>query len=585
MRSRIINLSITFISFILLMIVGDYIVRPHRIDNVRVLDEVWNVVYNDTSITSVKLSQLRGLIGSGTKRGDSIILTYNGEDLEKFLDSIRNASNSDITGSNGEYQEVQADTLAPDIVMLMQTRFSAYKVLVNGEVVSRQYYDEYERGDFIGCDYAFIDMPLEDSYDSLRIEFKVAEDGAYNSYEAPVLGRYMDVLLYRVYTYMFVFFISAFLIIFGIIFFAIAVAFNGNLSEMTMHIFSALLYIALGSWFLTQFNVLSLFMDTYGHETEMEYISLFVVTPLMYLVMGSMRGYLKRKSFLFFVITGTIVPIALIVIHFAGLVHINRMLPIYQIDAVVFITYCILMLITDTRKKSLTHPQIIQLTGLAIISVSFIINVIFYYIEVAGIGEQIMLSKKAVPIGAMCMVFATLVNYHIFITQSLARRTERATLAHLAYADGLTGIPNRARYEKYISDLTKEIADYCIISIDLNGFKKVNDELGHLVGDRYLTEFGKCLSECLNGQAFVARMGGDEFVAVLSGNNLLRAQEFIQELRMKLDELNKKDPSIYRNAACGFAYRHEVSKPDMNAVYLLADERMYLDKRKKKQTS
>ena len=99
MRSRIINLSITFISFILLMIVGDYIVRPHRIDNVRVLDEGWNVVYNDTSITSVKLSQLRGLIGSGTKRGDSIILTYKGEDLEKFLDSIRNASNSDITGS------------------------------------------------------------------------------------------------------------------------------------------------------------------------------------------------------------------------------------------------------------------------------------------------------------------------------------------------------------------------------------------------------------------------------------------------------------------------------------------------------
>jgi diguanylate cyclase (GGDEF)-like protein len=196
-----------------------------------------------------------------------------------------------------------------------------------------------------------------------------------------------------------------------------------------------------------------------------------------------------------------------------------------------------------------------------------------------------MLSKKAVPMGAMCMVFATLVNYHIYITQSLARRSERASLAHLAYDDELTGIPNRNRYEKYISDLDKKENDYCIISIDLNGLKKVNDELGHLAGDKYIAQFGKCLSQCMEGQAFVARIGGDEFVAVLSGNNILRAQEFIQELCMKLDELNKKDPSIYRNAACGFAYRHEVSKPDMNAVYLLADERMYLDKRKKKQTS
>lgn len=572
MRSKIINLSITFISFILLMIIGDFIVKPHVIDNVRVLDEGWDVIYNDMSYTDVRLSQLRGLIGSGTKRADTIILTY---------DNIESYNYSAVAGNDRKGPEVQGSSSIPDMVLLMYTRFSAYKVLVNGEVISKQYYDQYERGDFIGCDQVFIDLPSIDDIDTISIEYKVAEDGAYNFYEAPVLGRYMDVLLYRVYTYSFVFFISAFLIIFGIIFFAIAVAFNENLSEMTMQIFSALLYIALGSWFLTQFNVLGLFMDTHGHETEMEYVSLFVITPLMYLVMGSMRGYLMKKSFLFFVIAGTIVPIALIAIHFAGFVHINRMLMIYQIDAVVFVTYSILMLIKDARQKSLSQSQSIQLTGLAIISVSFIVNVIFYYIEVAGIGEQIMLSKKVVPVGAMCMVFATLVNYHIFITQSLARRTERACLAHLAYDDGLTGIPNRARYEKYISDFTTD-QDYCIISIDLNGFKKVNDNLGHLVGDKYLEEFGKCLSSCMDGQAFVARIGGDEFVAVLSGNNLLRAREFIQELNDRLKKLTRKDPSIDRSAACGYAYRHEVSDHDMNEVYLLADERMYKDKQQKK---
>lgn len=557
MRSRIISLFIAFISFILLMIIGNYIVKPKRIANVQDLNEGWNVVYNDISYTDIKLSDLRGLIGSGTSRGDRIELTYN--DL-KFDDSLDN-------------------------VMLIHTRFSAYRVIVDGDIICEKYYEEYYKDDFIGCESAFIDLPSKDCYDSIIIEFMVAEDGAYNYYEAPVAGKYMDVLLYRVYSYIFVFFISAFLIIFGIIFFAIAIAFNTSVSEINMQIFSALIYIALGTWFITQFNILELFLDTYGHETEMEYISLYVITPLMYLVMGSMRGYLSQKSFLLFAILGTIVPIVLIVIHFTGSVHINRMLPIYQVDAIVFVIYSIRMLFSDIRKKMLPQSQSIQLVGLAIISISFIINVIFYYLEVAGISEQIMLSKKAVPMGAMCMVFATLVNYHIYITQSLARRSERASLAHLAYDDELTGIPNRNRYEKYISDLDEKENDYCIISIDLNGLKKVNDELGHLAGDKYIAQFGKCLSQCMEGQAFVARIGGDEFVAVLSGNNILRAQEFIQELCMKLDELNKKDPSIYRNAACGFAYRHEVSKPDMNAVYLLADERMYLDKRKKKQTS
>lgn len=557
MRSRIISLFIAFISFILLMIIGNYIVKPKRIANVQDLNEGWNVVYNDISYTDIKLSDLRGLIGSGTSRGDRIELTYNDLKFDDILDNV----------------------------MLIHTRFSAYRVIVDGDIICEKHYEEYYKDDFIGCESAFIDLPSKDRYDSIIIEFMVAEDGAYNYYEAPVAGKYMDVLLYRVYSYIFVFFISAFLIIFGIIFFTIAIAFNTSVSEINMQIFSALLYIALGTWFITQFNILELFLDTYGHETEMEYISLYVITPLMYLVMGSMRGYLSQKSFLLFAILGTIVPIVLIVIHFTGSVHINRMLPIYQVDAIVFVIYSIRMLFYDIRKKMLPQSQSIQLVGLAIISISFIINVTFYYLEVAGISEQIMLSKKAVPMGAMCMVFATLVNYHIYITQSLARRSERASLAHLAYDDELTGIPNRNRYEKYISDLDKKENDYCIISIDLNGLKKVNDELGHLTGDKYIAQFGKCLSQCMEGQAFVARIGGDEFVAVLSGNNILRAQEFIQELCMKLDELNKKDPSIYRNAACGFAYRHEVSKPDMNAVYLLADERMYLDKRKKKQTS
>jgi diguanylate cyclase (GGDEF)-like protein len=192
--------------------------------------------------------------------------------------------------------------------------------------------------------------------------------------------------------------------------------------------------------------------------------------------------------------------------------------------------------------------------------------------------KQIMLSKRAVPMGMMCMVFATLGNYQFFISEACARNKEHESLAHLAYADGLTGIPNRSRLEKFINTIEERGEDYCIVSIDLNELKPVNDKQGHLMGDKYLLEFSDILQSCFTGKGFIARIGGDEFVAVLRDTNILLAEDLMNEVNTKLEKLNKKDSSINRSAAFGFAFRHEVENQGWNAVYLLADERMYKKK-------
>ena len=98
------------------------------------------------------------------------------------------------------------------------------------------------------------------------------------------------------------------------------------------------------------------------------------------------------------------------------------------------------------------------------------------------------------------MAFASLINYYIYISETYAKKKENESLAHLAYADGLTNIPNRSRYEKYLSDLNESGEDYCIISIDLNGLKTVNDNQGHLMGDKYLKEFSNALDNCFRGK-------------------------------------------------------------------------------------
>ena len=102
------------------------------------------------------------------------------------------------------------------------------------------------------------------------------------------------------------------------------------------------------------------------------------------------------------------------------------------------------------------------------------------------------------------------------------------------------------------------------------------------MGDKYLSEFSRVLDVCFRGKGFIARIGGDEFVAVLSGDNLNSAEKLIEKLNLALVSLNRKDPSIRRIAATGYAFRHEVDDMDWNAVYLLADERMYSNKNQMK---
>ncbi|HEY8606956.1 MAG TPA: EAL domain-containing protein [Noviherbaspirillum sp.] len=94
-------------------------------------------------------------------------------------------------------------------------------------------------------------------------------------------------------------------------------------------------------------------------------------------------------------------------------------------------------------------------------------------------------------------------------------------LRHMATHDALTGLPNRSllseRIKMGIAHARRTRRGFAILALDLDGFKKVNDALGHPVGDALLRVAAARLSETLRHVDTLARVGGDEFVAVLPG--------------------------------------------------------------------
>lgn len=101
------------------------------------------------------------------------------------------------------------------------------------------------------------------------------------------------------------------------------------------------------------------------------------------------------------------------------------------------------------------------------------------------------------------------------------RRSTELELERMAYTDYLTGLPNRARFMAALDEACSRAADgesVCVLLIDLDGFKTVNDVAGHEAGDHLLCEVADVLRGGAREGDLVARLGGDEFALLVPGD-------------------------------------------------------------------
>ncbi len=101
----------------------------------------------------------------------------------------------------------------------------------------------------------------------------------------------------------------------------------------------------------------------------------------------------------------------------------------------------------------------------------------------------------------------------------------------LASQDALTGLANRRKVERQIELRTAQTREFCVIYLDLNGFKQVNDLHGHLAGDDLLRQVANELKGVFRPTDLVGRWGGDEFIVLVDGD--------IEEAKARLDRIEK----------------------------------------------
>jgi diguanylate cyclase (GGDEF)-like protein/PAS domain S-box-containing protein len=160
------------------------------------------------------------------------------------------------------------------------------------------------------------------------------------------------------------------------------------------------------------------------------------------------------------------------------------------------------------------------------------------------------------------------------------RKKAEAELEHIAYYDPLTGLPNRRlksdRLRQAIAHSKRNGNSVGVCYMDLDGFKPINDRFGHATGDKILIEISQRLQATLREQDTISRIGGDEFVLILS--NLSGIQQCTQILDRVLEEVSRPilidDTELIVSASIGLTLYPE---DDADADILLrhADQAMY----------
>ena len=160
--------------------------------------------------------------------------------------------------------------------------------------------------------------------------------------------------------------------------------------------------------------------------------------------------------------------------------------------------------------------------------------------------------------------------------------------AHLAFHDALTGLANRTRFRDQLSaalahspaPATDDTVNTAVLLVDLDGFKAVNDGMGHDAGDALLVAVGRRLLNATRGSDTVARLGGDEFAVMLDrlrepADATVVAERIVQSLRVPFSVRGR---SVTVGASVGVAFARPEHRRDTDALLRDADAAMYAAK-------
>lgn len=573
LRQKIISFIVMFLITVTTIAVFMSMTAAKRVDSDEIeLDDGWSVTINGKEYDNVTLSKFRFKM---CNRGDVLTLRH----------------------IVPRYDIISLPTLE------VYTTHSAIKVYLDDEVIYTYGQRLYDENKLLGYGEHFVSMPYGANSKWLTVEMTVSEDNVFNGVKAMKLldgnsAMVKDLSGKRVNLS-----IAMFLIVFGVIIMVLSMLMLRRAVNFVQTFCIALFSFLIGCWTLCNNDLIEYFTTDLLMKSYLEYYSLYILPlPLTYYFRDKIdvRSNPKwLKVYFWGIIAAEIVYIAsAVILQEANLVHLPQILVGSHILMILTIVLILMISVIDIKVRK-QRPTIVMIGFLIAIAI-VIVELIRFNIEkyITGFTKNAYSSDTCFAV--LIIVISMLLDYGNKTSKSLYENAQRAVLEQMAYMDELTGLGNRRMCEKKLTELEeKEMSSdsvYAIVSLDLNFLKRTNDTYGHKKGDELIKSFSDVLSNVFSLYGTVTRTGGDEFVVILDDITEEKVKSLLAQMLEQMEEKNKSASDVTLSTAYGYAMKGEIpSKQEKTeevklkvvdigprAVYRIADDRMYENKRKSK---
>lgn len=520
------------------------------------LNDAWDIAINDDSFQNVSLDTFRF---APVKKGDTITME----------------------------RTFPADTDCIGHALLLQIKQAAVTVSIDGEPIHQYGQERIERNKTVGSGYLPVDLPDDYAAKTLKLQFTVAENKAFSSFEPIRVYEWKNIYRIILTENRISLFLGCFLTIFGLV--TCCITFLAMLfsQKFTRILCISLFSVCIGLWTLCYYNVLLIFTMPLYTISLLEYLSLYLAPIPLIIYMREDAFALKRPAIctIYWVLFAVqlLATSVFLALHTIDLVHCAATLKYMQVLILCHLIFSAVVEFMNLRiSRQLIHR--LFLIGMLVLSGSVCYDLVFYYFN-RYLGIAISSTKGIASVGLVIFIAMLLISFYLDMTQKMMQEKERDFLIKSAYTDELTQIHNRRYCMEYMTRVREmENPDYTVFCFDLNNLKTTNDTYGHAQGDILIRSAADVIINAFEPHGIVARMGGDEFIAIAETNNPEEISAMIREFRDNIAQKNEEIPDLHLSIAFGYA-SCSPKEYNIEKIYQIADDLMYENKQKMKKSS
>lgn len=470
-------------------------------------------------------------------------------------------------------------------VLRLHIKHAAVSIYIDDGLIYEYGYDRMAENKSVGSGFQFINFPTEYEGKKIRIEWHVSENKAFTKLDNILIYEWENAYKALITENRLPLFFGSFLVIFGVSLMMITVfALLFSTKYIRMYCI-AFFSVCVGLWTLCYYNVLLVFSIPLYSISLLEYIALYLAPLPILIFMWESVSKLRYKflkmiyQLLFFVQLAF--DVIIISLHLVDIVHFVTVLKYMQIIIMCELLYVTVVLILNLKSSRLTNR--LYLIGILIVSVCTAYDLYIY--NLSRFTQLTFTPIKGVScMGVMILIFILIIVFYVELTEKLMKETERNSLIRSAYTDELTQLHNRRYCSEYMKKVSSEnCSGYTVVSFDLNNLKTINDTYGHTNGDMLIKSAADVISETFGESGVVGRMGGDEFIAILTTS----CREDVERLMKKfIENIKKKNQGQNLNLSISFGYAlsSELEEKNIEKLYQMADDRMYNMKKEYKES-